>query len=267
MAQILAYKLDILGAAVNFRRDGPADVVGRFGGLYTGAAAKLPDPVVNRPDMDPFSLIPEEQVVLVRKAILFVDRNDLTDDGETHISQGEAARALKKTQYILMSNRSTLQKKYDDAASGRIIHKGSPLFKTEDIKRKSGYEAKYDTLLQENKLLFTLDLVKEKLSAAYTLADEARMAGAISDIMDICQATGNKHLLWFEKMLDTHFSGIIAHATYKISSGKIEGINQKIKTLRRHGYGYPDDEYFFLKIMDMSRKKYIRNEPSHRIYD
>ena len=47
----------------------------------------------------------------------------------------------------------------------------------------------------------------------------------------------------------------------------IEGINQKIKTLRRHGYGYPDDEYFFLKIMDMSRKKYIRNEPSHRIYD
>ena len=267
VAQILAYKLDILGAAVNFRRDGPADVVGRFGGLYTGAAAKLPDPVVNRPDMGPFSLIPEEQVVLVRKAILFVDRNDLTDDGETHISQGEAARALKKTQYILMSNRSTLQKKDDDAASGRIIHKGSPLFKTEDIKRKSGYEAKYDTLLQENKLLFTLDLVKEKLSAAYTLADEARMAGAISDIMDICQATGNKHLLWFEKMLDTHFSGIIAHATYKISSGKIEGINQKIKTLRRHGYGYPDDEYFFLKIMDMSRKKYIRNEPSHRIYD
>ena len=179
----------------------------------------------------------------------------------------EAARALKKTRYILMSNRSTLKKKDDDAASGRIIHKGSPLFKTVDIKRKSGYEAKYDTLLQENKLLFTLDLVKEKLSAAYTLADEARMAGAISDIMDICQATGNKHLLWFEKMLDTHFSGIIAHATYKISSGKIEGINQKIKTLRRHGYGYPDDEYFFLKIMDMSRKKYIRNEPSHRIYD
>jgi hypothetical protein len=43
----------------------------------------------------------------------------------------------------------------------------------------------------------------------------------------ICEATGNKHLLWFGKLLDTHFEGIIAHATYKISSGKIEGINQK----------------------------------------
>ena len=54
---------------------------------------------------------------------------------------------------------------------------------------------------------------------------------------------------------------------YKISAGKIEGINQKIKTLRRHGYGYPDDEYFFLKIMDMSRKVFIRNQPSHKICD
>lgn len=179
----------------------------------------------------------------------------------------EAARALKKTRYILMSNRSTLQKKDEDAASERVVHKGSPLFKTEDIKRKGGNEAKYDALLQENKLLFTLDLIKEKLSAAYAMIDEAKMADAIIDIIDICKATGNKHLLWFGKLMDTHFEGVIAHATYKISSGKIEGINQKIKTLRRHGYGYPDDEYFFLKIMDMSRKKYVRNQPSHKICD
>ena len=93
------------------------------------------------------------------------------------------------------------------------------------------------------------------------------MAEAIIDIIDICTATGNKHLLWFGKLLDSHFEGIIAHATYKISAGKIEGINQKIKTLRRHGYGYPDDEYFFLKIMDMSRKPYVRNQPSHKFID
>ena len=32
-----------------------------------------------------------------------------------------------------------------------------------------------------------------------------------------------------------------------------------IKTLRRAGYGYPDDEYFFLKIFDASRRY---SEPS-----
>ena len=179
----------------------------------------------------------------------------------------EAAKSLKRTRYILMSKRSTLQKKDEDAASERVIHKGSPLFQTEDIKRKSGYEAKYDALLNENKLLFTLDLIKVKLSDAYSMADEAQMAEAIIDIMDICDATDNVHLRWFGRLLDRHFEGIIAHATYKISSGKIEGINQKIKTLRRHGYGYPDDEYFFLKIIDMSRKNYVRNTPSHRKCD
>ena len=120
------------------------------------------------------------------------EQRRLYEEGNT-----EAARALKKTRYILMSNRSTLQKKDEDAASERIIHKGSPLFKTEDIKRKAGYEAKYDALLQENKTLFTLDLIKEKLSAAYALTDEPKMAEAIIDIIDICKATGGNWFLSF----------------------------------------------------------------------
>ena len=93
------------------------------------------------------------------------------------------------------------------------------------------------------------------------------MAEEIGNTMEICQATNVKHFIWFSKLLDNHFEGIIAHATYKISFGKIEGINQKIKTMRRHGYGYPDDEYFFLKVMDVSRKKYVRNQRSHKISD
>ena len=141
------------------------------------------------------------------------------------------------------------------------------VFGTENVVRKGGYEAKYDDLLRENSLLFALDLVKEKLSDAYTSTDEVRMTEKISDIMDICEATGNSHFLWFRRLLDSHFEGIIAHATFRISSGKIEGINQKIKTLRRHGYGYPDDEYFFLKLFDLSRTSYDRNPKSHRFCD
>jgi len=47
--------------------------------------------------------------------------------------------------------------------------------------------------------------------------------------------------------------GIVAHAHHHISSGRVEGTNWMIKTLRRAGYGYPDD-YFFLKIFDASRR-------------
>ena len=85
--------------------------------------------------------------------------------------------------------------------------------------------------------------------------------------MDLCEETGNVHLMWFHRLLSKHFEGIIAHATYDMSSGKIEGINNRIKTLRRQGYGYPDDDYFFLKLFDLSRAEVVRNPKSHRKSD
>ena len=42
--------------------------------------------------------------------------------------------------------------------------------------------------------------------------------------------------LGFLSGLGNYFEGMIAHATYDISDAKIEGINNKIKTLRRQGY-------------------------------
>ncbi len=176
-----------------------------------------------------------------------------------------AAAALKKTKYILTSSRETLLRK--DAEEGKILSRGGAIFAQPVVVRHSGYVQRYEKLIQENKLLFTLDIIKEKLSCAYGLTDEAAMAEEISEIMDICAATGNPHLLWFRRILDRYFTGIIAHATYNISSGKIEGINNKIKTLRRQGYGYPDDDYFFLKLFDVSRKSYVRNPSSHKICD
>ena len=179
----------------------------------------------------------------------------------------DAARALKKSRYILMSKRSTLQKKDKEAAENKVISKGSELFHKAPIVRQGGRESRYDDLLQENKLLFTVDLIKEKLADAYQETDEPRMADKITEIIDICRETDICHLKWFGNLLENHFEGITAHAVYQLTSGKIEGINNKIKTLRRQGYGYPDDEYFFLKLFDMSRNGYIRNPKPHKICD
>ncbi|MCI7182519.1 MAG: hypothetical protein MSA26_18545, partial [Lachnospiraceae bacterium] len=44
-------------------------------------------------------------------------------------------------------------------------------------------------------------------------------------------------------------------------------LSSMFKTLRRQGYEYPDDEYFFLKLFDMSRRSYERNPKSHKICD
>ena len=168
----------------------------------------------------------------------------------------DEARRLKRSKYILCSSHKTLEKKDEEA--GKTIVKASPLFGRDEKKAKGGNVERYEELINSNKLLFTADLVKEMLRSAYAMTDEAEMAGAIADIMDTCDSTGNEHFRWFSRLLDNHFEGIIAHATYRISSGKVEGINNKIKTIRRQGYGYPDDDYFFLKIFDSSRKSYVR---------
>ena len=76
----------------------------------------------------------------------------------------------------------------------------------------------------------------------------------INRIIRICRATGNKHFIWFANLLENHLDGILTYAKHRISSGKVEGTNNMIKSLRRKGYGYPDDDYFFLKIMDSSRR-------------
>lgn len=186
------------------------------------------------------------------------EQKRLTENGDV-----EGAKALKKTKYILTSNRSTLRRKDKEADEGKLLSRSSALFRMPEVRRRGGYEAKYDELLSENSLLFTVDLVKEQLRAAFAETSEFAMSERVMDIIDTCNATGNAHLCWFARLLETHLTGIIAHATFRISSGKIEGINNKIKTLRRQACGIPDDEYFFLKVVDASFRPYVRNPKSH----
>ena len=102
-------------------------------------------------------------------------------------------------------------------------------------------------------------------STTSTLVD-CGICALVTAIIDTCNATRNSHFQWFAKLLDSHFEGIIAHASLPISSGKMEGINNKIKTLRRQAYGFPDDEYFFLKLIDARRRGYVGNSVSHKLF-
>ena len=176
------------------------------------------------------------------------EQKRLEDEGNK-----EAARKLKRARFILTSNEETLKRKDEEAPEEKTIKKGSELFNLNETKRKGGNQKRYEELVNQNELFILIALIKELLIEAFSTGNEEEMAKLIFDIMELCEESGNKHFHWFKKLLYNHFNGIISHATYKLSSGKIEGINNKIKTLRRQAYGYPDDEYFFLKLFDMSR--------------
>ena len=150
-------------------------------------------------------------------------------------------------------------------SEGQVIQKGSELFGVPEMKRLGGNEARFDELLKQNKLLFTVDLVREMLSRAFQRDVDTDMANDLDEIIDTCRATKNTHFQWFARLIEKHYEGIMAHASLTIASGKIEGINNKIKVIRNQAYGIPDDEYFFLKVMDASRRTYIRNPKSHKL--
>lgn len=55
-------------------------------------------------------------------------------------------------------------------------------------------------------------------------------------------------LIKFATLKEKRLEGLISHATHQISTGKLEGLNNKIKVAIRIGYGYRNDDYFFLLL-------------------
>ena len=55
-------------------------------------------------------------------------------------------------------------------------------------------------------------------------------------------------LILFAKQLRPYINAIIASATHPLNTSVIEGINNRIKVIKRMAYGFRDNDYFFLKI-------------------
>ena len=70
------------------------------------------------------------------------------------------------------------------------------------------------------------------------------------------EASGIKILQQMAKTLAAHRSGLLAYYDVMISSGPMEGTNNKIKTMKRQAYGFRDLEFFKLKILAIHETKY-----------
>ena len=196
----------------------------------------------------------------VVSAIRKDEQKRLCSEGKT-----EEAKRLKRSKYILLANRETLEKRDSDA--GKIVQKGSKMFNIPEVKRKGGRIERLNAILDENKLLNTCELIKETLRYCYSEAESIpEMEHELNYIIMCCEDSGNEHLLWFKDFLKRHWEGILNYQIDRVSSGKIEGINNRIKTTRRQAYGFNDDDYFFLRIIADSHQKAIirKNHASNK---
>jgi transposase len=71
------------------------------------------------------------------------------------------------------------------------------------------------------------------------------------------ETSGIKMLQQMAKTLAAYRSGLLAYYDVMISSGPMEGTNNKIKTMKRQAYGFRDREFFKLKILAIHETKYV----------
>lgn len=107
-----------------------------------------------------------------------------------------------------------------------------------------------DELLAANESLLHVYLLKDDLKQlwAFTEGQEKQAYRFWLEWFRRAFQSGLEPLIKFARGLRKYIPDILNHCRYPLNTGLLEGINNKIKVIKRMAYGYRDDEYFFLKI-------------------
>lgn len=107
---------------------------------------------------------------------------------------------------------------------------------------------KLDELLAANRALLTVYLLKDDLKQLWRYRSEAWARRFWKNWKRQALRSGLEPLKVFVRRLEPYLPGILAHCRWPLGTNLVEGINNKIKVIKRMAYGYRDDAYFFLKI-------------------
>lgn len=149
-----------------------------------------------------------------------IDRVRVAEYGK---ASAHSREVIKGSRYLLLKNRENL-----DAARGEQV----------TLKK----------LLALNTRLEKVYLLKDDLKQLWRYKSEAWATKWFAAWYRRAMYSKITPLKLFARKLKTHSSGILAHCKYPIHTGMIEGINNKIKVIKRVAYGFRDIDYFFLKI-------------------
>jgi len=149
--------------------------------------------------------------------------------------QGEADQmqkeVLKGTRWLLLKGKAKLDERKDE-------------------------RRRLEAALELNKPLATAYYMKDDVAQFWEQPDKESARAHLEDWIKRARASGIGMLQKFAGTLESHAYGLLAWYDHPISTGPLEGTNNKIKTLQRQAYGYRDQEYFRLRIYAMHEQKY-----------
>ena len=111
--------------------------------------------------------------------------------------------------------------------------------------------------LKLNKPLATAYYLKEDFRQLWSQRNKRTAERFFDGWLARAQASAIGILERFAEMLEHHRRGILAYYDHPISTGPLEGINNKIKTMKRQAYGFRDLEFFKLKILALHETREV----------
>lgn len=111
------------------------------------------------------------------------------------------------------------------------------------------YKDRLENALAMNEPLSKAYYLKESLKEIWQQVTKQKAEEVMDDWVKQAKDSGIKQL---EKMANTimaHRTGILAWYDCSISTAKVEGINDKIKVMKRNTYGFRDEKHFKLRLL------------------
>ena len=141
--------------------------------------------------------------------------------------------------------------------AGQNILKGSRFLLLRNFRSLTDRnKCRLENLLEVNRPLFIMHSMKEQLRLFWQQRNGKTAAAFLKQWCFDALMSGIKQLISIGAMMLRHWSGLLNYYPHRTTNGPLEGLNNKIKVIKRQAYGFRDMEYFKLRLYDMHASKY-----------
>jgi transposase len=178
--------------------------------------------------------LPQAQIVFDHFHVVKLLNDELSNlrrelyNQETELNKKQL---LKGTRWLLLKNSENLNDQWEESR-------------------------RLEEALAINKPLAIAYYLKEELNLIWEQNSKQEAEKFLGKWVAKAMASKVPRLEKFASTLLAHRTGIFAWYDYPISTGPLEGLNNKIKTMKRQAYGFRDTEFFRLKIYSLHEKNY-----------
>ena len=157
---------------------------------------------------------------------------------------------IRRAQYNL--EKDVNKRKVLKGARFLLLCNGADIFDKE-------YKTRLDNALDMNKPLSQAYYLKEQLREIWAQVNKEEAEKNMDDWVRQAKESKVPQLVKMAATLMAHRTGILAWYDCHISTAKVEGINNKIKVMKRTAYGFRDERYFELRLYALHDCRITRN--------